>query len=73
MRETLAEIAAELGAVTWDWAAALPSPCTGNAAAADMYAEDRLHLSNDGYRYSAELFADFMETLLPAPTAVAAP
>ncbi|MGE0458778.1 MAG: GDSL-type esterase/lipase family protein [Bauldia sp.] len=73
VRETLAEIAGELGAVTWDWAASLPSPCTGNTAAADMYAADRLHLSNDGYRYSAERFADFLETLLPAPTAVAAP
>ncbi len=70
VRDAQREAAAAVEAAVWDWAAALPTPCEieRGTQAITFYGSDRIHLTTAGYQYSAEIFADFLTTLIsPAP------
>jgi lysophospholipase L1-like esterase len=67
VREAQRRIAQRLGADFWDWASAMPSPCGAQVwAAADppLMAPDYVHLTVEGYKRSADRFADFLIPLI---------
>ena len=67
VREAQRRLAIRLEADFWDWSSAMPSPCGAQAwAAADppLMAHDYVHMTVDGYRQSADRFADFLIPLI---------
>jgi len=67
VRRIQREIAEAEGAVFWDWTTALPSACEierGGRGTPPLYANDRVHLTVDGYRASATAFARFLQPII---------
>jgi lysophospholipase L1-like esterase len=67
VREAQRAIAERTGAAFWDWSAIMPGPCgaqTWAAATPPLMAHDYVHLTLDGYKLSADKFADFLIPLI---------
>ena len=67
VREAQRRIAQRVGADFWDWSSAMPSPCGAQSwAAADppLMARDYVHMTVEGYKRSADRFADFLIPLI---------
>jgi lysophospholipase L1-like esterase len=63
VREAQRAVADKLGAAFWDWSAIMPGSCGAQAWAAatpPLMAHDYVHMTLDGYRLSADKFADFL-------------
>ena len=67
VREAQRKLAERLGATFWDWSSVMPGPCGAQAWAAanpPLMAHDYVHMTLDGYRLSADRFADFLIPLI---------
>jgi len=67
VREAQRRLAMRLEADFWDWSSAMPSPCGAQVwAAADppLMAHDYVHMTTEGYKQSADRFADFLIPLI---------
>jgi lysophospholipase L1-like esterase len=67
VREAQRRLAMRLEADFWDWSSAMPSPCGAQVwAAADppLMAHDYVHMTLEGYKQSADRFADFLIPLI---------
>jgi lysophospholipase L1-like esterase len=67
VREAQRRLAMRLEADFWDWSSAMPSPCGAQVwAAADppLMAHDYVHMTAEGYKQSADRFADFLIPLI---------
>ena len=67
VREAQRRLAMRLEADFWDWSSAMPSPCGAQTwAAADppLMAHDYVHMTVEGYKQSADRFADFLIPLI---------
>ena len=67
VREAQRRLAMRLEADFWDWSSAMPSPCGAQIwAAADppLMAHDYVHMTMEGYKQSADRFADFLIPLI---------
>ena len=67
VREAQRRLAMRLEADFWDWSSAMPSPCGAQTwAAADppLMAHDYVHMTTEGYKQSADRFADFLIPLI---------
>ncbi len=67
VRDAQREIAEKLGAYFWDWSAAMPQPCGAQiwaAANPPLMARDYVHMTLEGYKRSADQFADFLIPLI---------
>jgi len=67
VRDAQRRLAGRVGAVFWDWSSAMPSPCGAQVwAAADppLMAHDYVHMTTEGYKQSADRFADFLIPLI---------
>ena len=67
VRAAQRRIAAKIGADFWDWAAIMPGPCGAQAwasATPALMAHDFVHLTLEGYKQSADRFADFLIPLI---------
>jgi len=67
VREAQRHAAQRLGVDFWDWSSAMPSPCGAQTwAAADppLMARDYVHMTVEGYKRSADRFADFLIPLI---------
>ena len=67
VREAQRRIAEKNGAVFWDWSSVMPGPCgaqTWAAATPALMARDFVHMTVEGYRLSADKFADFLIPLI---------
>ena len=67
VREAQRRLAMRLEADFWDWSSVMPSPCGAQVwAAADppLMAHDYVHMTTEGYRQSADRFADFLIPLI---------
>ena len=63
VREAQRKLADRLGAIFWDWSSVMPGPCgaqTWAAANPPLMAHDYVHMTLDGYKLSADRFADFL-------------
>jgi lysophospholipase L1-like esterase len=63
VREAQRKLAARIGAAFWDWSSAQPGPCGAQVWAAanpPLMARDYVHMTLDGYKQSADRFADFL-------------
>jgi lysophospholipase L1-like esterase len=69
VRSAQRELANRLGAYFWDWSSIMPAHCGAQLWAASnppLMASDHVHLTLDGYKRSADSFADFLIPLLVA-------
>jgi lysophospholipase L1-like esterase len=67
VRQAQRAIAEKVGAGFWDWSAIMPGPCgaqTWASATPALMAHDYVHMTLDGYRLSADKFADFLIPLI---------
>jgi lysophospholipase L1-like esterase len=67
VREAQRRLAMRIEADFWDWSSAMPSPCGAQVwAAADppLMAHDYVHMTLEGYKQSADRFADFLIPLI---------
>jgi lysophospholipase L1-like esterase len=67
VREAQRKLADRLGAIFWDWSSVMPGPCgaqTWAAATPPLMAHDYVHMTLDGYKLSADRFADFLIPLI---------
>ena len=67
VRDAQRQIAARTGSAFWDWSSIMPGPCgaqTWAAATPPLMAHDFVHMTLDGYRLSADKFADFLIPLI---------
>jgi lysophospholipase L1-like esterase len=67
VREAQRKLADRLGATFWDWSSVMPGPCgaqTWAAANPPLMAHDYVHMTLDGYKLSADRFADFLIPLI---------
>ncbi len=67
VREAQRRLAERLGADFWDWSSVMPGPCGAQVwAAADppLMAHDYVHMTLEGYKRSADRFADFLIPLI---------
>ena len=67
VREAQRKLADRLGAIFWDWSSVMPGPCGAQAWAAanpPLMAHDYVHMTLDGYKLSADKFADFLIPLI---------
>ena len=67
VREAQRKLAERLGAIFWDWSSVMPGPCGAQAWAAanpPLMAHDYVHMTLDGYRLSADRFAEFLIPLI---------
>jgi lysophospholipase L1-like esterase len=63
VREAQRKLAARIGAAFWDWSSVQPGPCGAQVWAAanpPLMAHDYVHMTLDGYKQSADRFADFL-------------
>jgi hypothetical protein len=76
VREAQRKLAGRIGAAFWDWSSVQPGPCGAQVWAAanpPLMARDYVHMSLEGYKQSADRFADFLIPLIegrPAATHV---
>jgi lysophospholipase L1-like esterase len=67
VREAQRRLAEKNGAAFWDWSSVMPGPCgaqTWAAATPALMAHDFVHMTVEGYRLSADKFADFLIPLI---------
>jgi len=67
VREAQRKLADRLGAWFWDWSSVMPGPCGAQiwaAANPPLMARDYVHMTLDGYKQSADRFADFLIPLI---------
>ena len=67
VREAQRKLADKLGAYFWDWSSAQPGPCGAQiwaAANPPLMARDYVHMTLEGYKQSADRFADFLIPLI---------
>jgi GDSL-like Lipase/Acylhydrolase family len=67
VREAQRKLAQRLGAEFWDWSSAMPGPCGAQiwaAANPPLMAHDYVHMTLEGYKQSADRFADFLIPLI---------
>ncbi|MGD1036169.1 MAG: GDSL-type esterase/lipase family protein [Roseiarcus sp.] len=67
VREAQRRLAERVGADFWDWSSVMPGPCGAQVwAAADppLMAHDYVHMTTEGYKKSADRFADFLIPLI---------
>jgi lysophospholipase L1-like esterase len=67
VREAQRKLAMRLDADFWDWSSAMPSPCGAQvwaAATPPLMAHDYVHMTLEGYKQSADRFADFLIPLI---------
>jgi lysophospholipase L1-like esterase len=67
VREAQRRLAERLGADFWDWSSVMPGPCGAQAWAAaepPLMARDYVHMTVEGYKRSADRFADFLIPLI---------
>jgi lysophospholipase L1-like esterase len=67
VREAQRRLAEKNGALFWDWSSVMPGPCgaqTWAAATPALMAHDFVHMTVEGYRLSADKFADFLIPLI---------
>ena len=67
VREAQRKLARTSGAIFWDWSSVMPGPCgaqTWAAANPPLMAHDYVHMTLDGYKLSADRFADFLIPLI---------
>ena len=67
VREAQRRLAEKNGAAFWDWSSVMPTPCgaqTWAAATPALMAHDFVHMTVDGYKFSADKFADFLIPLI---------
>jgi lysophospholipase L1-like esterase len=63
VREAQRKLAQRLGLAFWDWSAIMPGPCGAQiwaAANPPLMAHDYVHMTLEGYKHSADKFADFL-------------
>ena len=76
VREAQRKLAARLGAAFWDWSSVQGGVCGAQVWAAanpPLMAHDYVHMTLEGYKQSADRFADFLIPLIegrPAATHV---
>ena len=67
VRDAQRKLADKLGAWFWDWSSVMPGPCgaqTWAAANPPLMARDYVHMTLEGYKQSADRFADFLIPLI---------
>ena len=67
VREAQRRLAQRLGAEFWDWSSAMPGPCGAQiwaAANPPLMAHDYVHMTVEGYKQSADRFANFLIPLI---------
>jgi lysophospholipase L1-like esterase len=67
VREAQRKLAQRLGAEFWDWSSVMPGPCGAQiwaAASPPLMAHDYVHMTVEGYKQSADRFADFLIPLI---------
>ncbi len=67
VREAQRKLAEKVGAYFWDWSAAMPQPCGAQiwaAANPPLMARDYVHMTLEGYKQSADKFADYLIGLI---------
>ena len=67
VREAQRHLADRLGAEFWDWSSVMPGPCGAQvwaAASPPLMAHDYVHMTLEGYKRSADRFADFLIPLI---------
>ena len=67
VREAQRKLAERLGAEFWDWSSVMPGPCGAQiwaAANPPLMAHDYVHMTLEGYKQSADRFADFLIPLI---------
>ena len=67
VREAQRRLAERLGAEFWDWSSVMPGPCGAQiwaAASPPLMAHDYVHMTLEGYKQSADRFADFLIPLI---------
>jgi lysophospholipase L1-like esterase len=67
VREAQRRLAMRLEADFWDWSSAMPGPCGAQiwaAAEPPLMAHDYVHMTMEGYKQSADRFADFLIPLI---------
>lgn len=67
VREAQRRLAERLGAEFWDWSSVMPGPCGAQvwaAASPPLMAHDYVHMTLEGYKRSADRFADFLIPLI---------
>ncbi|THD45637.1 MAG: hypothetical protein E7774_07630 [Bradyrhizobium sp.] len=67
VRDAQRKLALRLEADFWDWSSAQPGPCgaqTWAAANPPLMAHDFVHMTMEGYKQSADRFADFLIPLI---------
>lgn len=72
VREAQRKLALKLGAAFWDWSSVQPGPCGAQvwaAASPPLMARDYVHMTLDGYKQSADRFADFLIPLIAGRSA----
>jgi lysophospholipase L1-like esterase len=74
VREAQRKVAEKLGAYFWDWSSAMPGPCGAQVwaqANPPLMAHDFVHMTADGYKQSADRFADYLIPLIEGRQATA--
>jgi lysophospholipase L1-like esterase len=72
VREAQRKLAQKIGAAFWDWSSVQPGPCGAQvwaAASPPLMAHDYVHMTLDGYKQSADRFADFLIPLIAGRSA----
>ena len=67
VRDAQRRLAEKVGAYFWDWSSVMPSPCGAQiwaVANPPLMAHDYVHMTLDGYKQSADRFADFLIPLI---------
>jgi lysophospholipase L1-like esterase len=67
VREAQRRLAERIGADFWDWSSVMPGPCGAQVWAAanpPLMAHDFVHMTLEGYKRSADRFADFLIPLI---------
>jgi lysophospholipase L1-like esterase len=74
VREAQRKLAEKLWAYYWDWSSAMPGPCGAQVwaqATPPLMAHDFVHMTADGYKQSADRFADYLIPLIEGRQATA--
>ena len=72
VREAQRRLAERIGADFWDWSSVMPGPCGAQVWAAanpPLMAHDFVHMTLEGYKQSADRFADFLIPRIDGPQA----
>ena len=70
VREAQRRLAERIGADFWDWSSVMPGPCGAQvwaAASPPLMAHDFVHMTLEGYKQSADRFADFLIPRIDGP------